>query len=78
MAAEMVEGQEHLAYKKGLKALGLSILGKRRLSWDLIHVHKYLISGSQEDGAKPFSVVLTDRTRRNKLKYGILCWFWLG
>ena len=58
--------------------MGLFIPGKRRLRWDLIHVHKYLIGGSKEVGARLFSVVLTDRMRRNELKYGILCWFWLG
>jgi len=40
------------------------------VSGDLVNPHKYLMGGCQEDGAKLFSVVPSDRTRGNghKLK----------
>jgi len=64
----MMRGLEHLSYEERLRELGLFSLKKRRLTGHLINANKYLQGGCQEDGARPFSVVPSDRTKDNRHK----------
>jgi len=63
-----VKGLEGVCYEEQLRALGLSVLEKRRLRGDLIALCSFLRRGSGEEGADIFSLGSSDRMHRNGSK----------
>jgi len=63
-----MRGLEHLCYGERLREAPESIQPGEDWEWDLNSAYKYLMGGNQDDGARFFSVVPSDRTRANEQK----------
>lgn len=60
---EMMKGLKDLPYEEGLRYMELVSLEKRCHREELINVCKYLKGGRKEDGARLYSVALSDRIK---------------
>lgn len=60
----MIKGLEYFSYEEKLIELGEP--GYEEAWVGLINVYKYLKEGHKEDGAWPFSVVPSAKTRSNR------------
>jgi len=61
----MIKDLEHLTYEERLNEVGFVTLEKARLRSGLSSVYKCLMRRCKEDGARLFSVVLSDGTKAN-------------
>lgn len=64
-AAKTIKGLDHLPYEERLRDLELFSMEKTE---EHNNAYKYLMGGSQVDGARIFSAVLSGRTRSNEHK----------
>lgn len=60
-ATRMIKGLDH--HEERLHELKLWRLDRRWLGGDLVNVHKYLVGGNEEGGARLFSVIPRDKGR---------------
>lgn len=60
---KVLKGLEHLSYKERLGLLGMFSLVKRKLRGNLINMHKNLMGGSEDKGAKLFPVVPSEKVQ---------------